>query len=210
MSERELFIGMWEGELARTLRVMRAYPADKADFKPHERSRSALELEATVLGGARLMAEQVRSAAITGSEIAPAHRGGAKEGAPATDDAPARSGGADEGVATTEDAPARSGGADEGESRRRPTEDVAARSLEEVWKSYEDAHRAFTDAVRAMPDEEWSGNIDFFGTPSRRADTCWMTLLDTIHHRGQLSVYIRLAGGKVPAIYGPSADEETK
>ena len=28
-----------------------------------------------------------------------------------------------------------------------------------------------------------------------------------IHHRGQLSVYLRLAGAKVPWIYGPSADE---
>jgi uncharacterized damage-inducible protein DinB len=29
-----------------------------------------------------------------------------------------------------------------------------------------------------------------------------------IHHRGQLSVFLRLVGAKVPAIYGPSADEE--
>ena len=28
-----------------------------------------------------------------------------------------------------------------------------------------------------------------------------------IHHRGQLSVYLRLVGGKVPGVYGPSADE---
>ena len=28
-----------------------------------------------------------------------------------------------------------------------------------------------------------------------------------IHHRGQLSVYLRLVGAKVPSIYGPSADE---
>jgi uncharacterized damage-inducible protein DinB len=31
--------------------------------------------------------------------------------------------------------------------------------------------------------------------------------LDLVHHRGQMSVYIRLAGGKLPSIYGPSADE---
>jgi uncharacterized damage-inducible protein DinB len=31
----------------------------------------------------------------------------------------------------------------------------------------------------------------------------------TIHHRGQLSVYLRLAGVMVPSIYGPSADEGT-
>ena len=29
-----------------------------------------------------------------------------------------------------------------------------------------------------------------------------------IHHRGQLTVYLRLTGGSVPALYGPSADEE--
>ena len=29
-----------------------------------------------------------------------------------------------------------------------------------------------------------------------------------IHHRGQLTVYLRLCGASVPALYGPSADEE--
>jgi uncharacterized damage-inducible protein DinB len=28
------------------------------------------------------------------------------------------------------------------------------------------------------------------------------------HHRGQLTVYLRLLGARVPAIYGPSADEQ--
>jgi uncharacterized damage-inducible protein DinB len=28
-----------------------------------------------------------------------------------------------------------------------------------------------------------------------------------VHHRGQLSTYIRPMGGKVPSIYGPSADD---
>lgn len=29
-----------------------------------------------------------------------------------------------------------------------------------------------------------------------------------IHHRAQLTVYVRLLGGKVPGLYGPSADEQ--
>jgi uncharacterized damage-inducible protein DinB len=29
------------------------------------------------------------------------------------------------------------------------------------------------------------------------------------HHRGQLTVYLRLNGAPVPSIYGPSADEKT-
>jgi uncharacterized damage-inducible protein DinB len=27
------------------------------------------------------------------------------------------------------------------------------------------------------------------------------------HHRGQLTVYLRILGEKIPSIYGPSADE---
>jgi uncharacterized damage-inducible protein DinB len=35
----------------------------------------------------------------------------------------------------------------------------------------------------------------------------WGFLFDAIHHRGQLSTYLRPMGSKVPAIYGPSADD---
>ena len=41
-------------------------------------------------------------------------------------------------------------------------------------------------------------------------DLLWLFLLDGIHHRGQLSTYIRPMGGKVPSIYGPSGDEPAK
>ena len=35
----------------------------------------------------------------------------------------------------------------------------------------------------------------------------WMFHHDMIHHRGQLSAYLRPMGGKVPSIYGPSGDD---
>lgn len=35
----------------------------------------------------------------------------------------------------------------------------------------------------------------------------WFLLFDLIHHRGQLAAYLRAMGGKVPSIYGPSADD---
>jgi uncharacterized damage-inducible protein DinB len=41
----------------------------------------------------------------------------------------------------------------------------------------------------------------------RCADVLWMLMMDSIHHRGQFSIYLRMADGKVPSIYGPSADE---
>jgi uncharacterized damage-inducible protein DinB len=34
------------------------------------------------------------------------------------------------------------------------------------------------------------------------------TLSHLAHHRGQLTVYLRLLGAKVPSLYGPSADEQ--
>jgi uncharacterized damage-inducible protein DinB len=50
--------------------------------------------------------------------------------------------------------------------------------------------------------------ISFFGLLNHPA-VVYLTLLQnhSIHHRGQLSTYIRPMGGKVPAIYGGSADE---
>lgn len=54
--------------------------------------------------------------------------------------------------------------------------------------------------------------VKFFVGPKQMADYAPLTFLfrflfDQIHHRGQLSVYLRMAGGKVPSIYGPSGDE---
>ena len=48
-------------------------------------------------------------------------------------------------------------------------------------------------------------------TPEPWADTlenfAWGFLLDAVHHRGQLTTYLRPMGSKVPSIYGPSADD---
>jgi len=68
------------------------------------------------------------------------------------------------------------------------------------------------DKVRKANDAELNKTIKFFTGPKqmgdvRRLDFFWFLLSDMIHHRGQLSVYLRMAGGKVPSIYGPSADE---
>ena len=38
----------------------------------------------------------------------------------------------------------------------------------------------------------------------------WLAFFDAVHHRGQLSVYIRPAGGVVPSIYGPSRDSPSR
>src|SRR6266511_5442083 len=44
MNEKEQFLSVWEKEVPTTLKLLRAYPAAKADLKPHEKARSAKEL----------------------------------------------------------------------------------------------------------------------------------------------------------------------
>ena len=61
--------------------------------------------------------------------------------------------------------------------------------------------------VRAMSPEQLTQVIDLFGIMQLRAvDFIGLALHHSIHHRGQLSSYIRPMGGKVPGVYGPSGD----
>jgi len=63
-----------------------------------------------------------------------------------------------------------------------------------------------------IDDARWEGNVKFMMggkllSESNFGDMFWGFFLDLIHHRGQLSSYIRPMGGKVPSIYGPSGDD---
>ena len=61
--------------------------------------------------------------------------------------------------------------------------------------------------VRAMSGEQLSQTIDFFGAIQMPAlNFLQMAVKHSVHHRGQLSTYLRAMGGRVPGIYGPSAD----
>jgi uncharacterized damage-inducible protein DinB len=51
--------------------------------------------------------------------------------------------------------------------------------------------------------------VEFAGRKFVADEFMLMMLHDQIHHRGQLTVYVRMAGGKVPSIYGPSADDSS-
>ena len=68
------------------------------------------------------------------------------------------------------------------------------------------------EAMAATSDEDyakpWSltmGEKVLFTTP--RGETARSTINHLIHHRGQLTVYLRLLDVPVPSIYGPTADE---
>lgn len=86
---------------------------------------------------------------------------------------------------------------------------VEVASLEEAVSAYETSFNACHEYLAGLSDnasEEPTVGM-FASFFPRRIDGAWMFFKDSIHHRGQLSVYIRLAGGKVPSMYGPSADD---
>ena len=77
----------------------------------------------------------------------------------------------------------------------------------------EKALKVIADKVRKVDESQLNTTVKFMTGPKqqgdmRRLDVLWFLLNDQIHHRGQFSVYLRMAGGKVPSIYGPSADEK--
>jgi uncharacterized damage-inducible protein DinB len=159
MSEKDMFITTWEREFQTTLKILKAYPTDKIDLKPSEKSKSAKDLAWTFVGEEGVIIDGVCKGKID--------------------------------FMNTPKAPA---------------------TIQEVISTYENSHKSNVDKVKALTEAELNSPIPWMIAPKqmgqvRRADVLWMAVMDNVHHRGQLSVYLRIAGAKVPSIYGPSADE---
>ncbi len=141
------------------MKLLKAYPANKADFKPHEKSRSAKEL-----GWVFVTEQGLADMALKGKiDFA----------------------------------------------GPRPTSPV---TYNEIVAAFENASRETVSKASKASESDLNRTVQFPIGPGkmgdfRAMDVLWMTLMDQIHHRGQLSVYMRLAGAKVPSIYGPTADE---
>ena len=93
-----------------------------------------------------------------------------------------------------------------------PAMPPAPDSVDAVLAAFEHGHDRLMKFVRDLPEERLTTTIKFPTAPRTMSDVplidfLWMTLFDQIHHRGQFSIYLRMAGGKVPSIYGPTADE---
>ncbi len=160
MNDREFFQQRWKTERLLFARMIKALPADRLDYRPHERSGSAGRI---ALGMARET-----------DGLADIIERGSLEWA-------------------------------EGTSGK-----VSGPELVAAW---EKAAARLSAAVEKLDDAKWAAPAEFraggqvvFAGPVR--DHCWWILFDLVHHRGQLSTYVRPMGGKVPATYGPSGDEE--
>ncbi|HYK03348.1 MAG TPA: DinB family protein [Thermoanaerobaculia bacterium] len=153
------FRNLYQAEHERTRKVLEAFPADQAEFKPHERSSSALKLLQTFVVEQNLLLRAVRNEQVVGS-----------------------------------------GGFG-----------AVPKSWNEALEALETQHREIMERLETLKDGELQ-TVQFMTGPGKMGDFeplhfLRFMLFDQIHHRGQLSVYVRMAGGKVPAIYGPSGDE---
>lgn len=162
VSPKHQFLDGYEREHATTMRVLRAYPTDKLDLRPHPKCPTAREL-AWVFVMERKFGTMVYNDAFDPAKVS---------GAPPP-----------------------------------PPE-----SWDDLLAAVETAHREFGDLVRSTPDDRLNETVRFFTAPKTMGDVprlqwLWFLLCDQIHHRGQFSIYLRMADGKVPSIYGPSADE---
>jgi uncharacterized damage-inducible protein DinB len=84
----------------------------------------------------------------------------------------------------------------------------APATVAEMLAFYTENFARGVERVNAMTGEQLTTPVDFFGMMQLPAVT-YLSFLSNhqIHHRGQLSTYLRAMNAHVPSIYGPSADE---
>lgn len=159
---KEQFLNAFDREHNTTVRVLRAYPHDKHELRPHGKSKSAVEL-AWVFPMESMLAEK----------------------------------GLTEGFDW---------------SKPMPSSPPPPKSLDAIIAAFEAGHARVADLVEDMSDDDLMETVQFPVAPKTigavpKIEFLQMLLADQIHHRGQFSVYLRLAEAKVPSIYGPTADE---
>jgi len=164
LSNREFFIQRWQQEYSAFVRIFKALPADRLDYRPHPRSRSAGELVALLVSAQESCVGLCKSRKSMYSGL-------------------------------------------------RWQQPSSFGTLEQMISKYERDHEAFAGQLRALDDGGWNHQAWLIQGAEEilLKDTVggllWIALFDSVHHRGQLSTYIRPMGATVPSIYGPSADD---
>jgi uncharacterized damage-inducible protein DinB len=83
----------------------------------------------------------------------------------------------------------------------------SVRTPAQIARWYDEMAEAKVPQLRQLTPEQLAKVIDFRGIMRMPAVVFLQILMNhSIHHRGQLSTYLRPAGGKVPSIYGESYD----
>ena len=167
MTMTQWFLAELESEAAKSRRVLEQVPADKRDWKPHERSMALgylSDLVANIFSWVDL--------AISQDELDIAPKNGPKyKPEPLNTSA--------ELVAALDKAVAKA---------REALQETTDAHLETPWRLFAAGNLAFERA---------------------RLQVIRDTFLHSAHHRGQMTVYLRLLGSRVPSVYGPTADDRS-
>jgi uncharacterized damage-inducible protein DinB len=82
------------------------------------------------------------------------------------------------------------------------------RAIEGLAPGYERVHREAVERIRKLAPEDLDRTIPFFTRSKTIREILWEAILaHGIHHRGQLTLMCRLAGGEAPGLYGPNREE---
>jgi len=157
-NELEMFITNWDREAQSTLKLLRALPSTKYDFRPDGGGRSLGELAWHLAEGDAYM-----------------------------------SFGIDRGRFSMD---------------AKPPNIERPRTVEALAPGYERIHQEAVARIRKLKPEDLDRSIEFFAGPMTIREILWtMIMFHGIHHRGQLALMCRLAGGQAPGMYGPNREE---
>jgi uncharacterized damage-inducible protein DinB len=82
------------------------------------------------------------------------------------------------------------------------------RTVEALAPGYERVHQDAVSRLKKLTPEDLDRQIEFFGGPIAIRNILWdMIISHGVHHRGQLTLMCRLAGGQAPGLYGPNREE---
>lgn len=101
-------------------------------------------------------------------------------------------------------------GVDRGEftMESRPSNIERPRTVDALAPGYERVHREAVARIRKLTAQDLDRTISFFTGPMSIREILWNGIMaHGIHHRGQLSLMCRLAGGQAPGLYGPNREE---
>ena len=98
----------------------------------------------------------------------------------------------------------------EGQSTKREPKETSADLVKALDEAAAEARAALEKTTDEHLETTWKllarGNVVWQGS---RKEIIQDTFSHWSHHRGQMTVYLRLMGAKVPAIFGPSADDQS-
>jgi uncharacterized damage-inducible protein DinB len=90
----------------------------------------------------------------------------------------------------------------------KPPNIARPRTVDGLAPGYERIHREAAARIRRLTPADLDRSVPFITGPRTVRSLLWDGILShAIHHRGQLTLMCRLAGGPVPGLYGPNREE---